>query len=54
MDGKGALIIFCIGFVLAILYFSLYGFSIDVPVRWGQYAGLLLAGYLCFEEIIKL
>ncbi|MDR2760658.1 MAG: hypothetical protein LBB09_02315 [Rickettsiales bacterium] len=47
----GPLIVFLIGLILCILYFSVYGFSRMPTVRWAQYLGLILVVYCLLSEI---
>jgi hypothetical protein len=54
MNGKGSLAVFTIGMILIIAYFSIYGFSLQKTIRWGQYLGILFTSYCLLNEVISL
>lgn len=51
--GKGPLILLSLGLLFMILYFSIFGFSYNKPIKLGQYAGLAVISFCIIDEIFK-
>jgi hypothetical protein len=51
--GSGPLIMLALGFVLLVLYFAVFGFSFNLPVKIGQYVAIAVVGYCVVDEFFR-
>ena len=53
MKSNGPLILLLMSLGIIAAYFYFYGFSKEVYVRWGQYAGIAMVVYFLIDEFFK-
>ncbi|MDR2778289.1 MAG: hypothetical protein LBB13_02175 [Rickettsiales bacterium] len=53
MNIRGSLIMLVLGFILMLLYFSIFGFSYNKSARIGQYVAIAVIFYCIIDDLFR-